>query len=160
MMERTDRHCRFLLRLLAPNTRLYTEIITAAALVRGDRRDLLSHDDSEHPLALQLGGSDPAELATAAGYGQEAGYDEINLNVGCPSDRVQAGQFGAALMAAPDRVAESVAAMADAVGVPVTVKTRLGIDDQDNYEFLQAFVDAVADAGCRRSVCVDDCYFV
>ena len=152
MMERTDRHCRYLLRLLAPNTRLYTEMITAAALVRGDRQVLLSHDASEHPLALQLGGSDPAELATAARYGQEAGYDEINLNVGCPSDRVQAGQFGAALMAAPERVAESVAAMADAVRVPVTVKTRLGIDDQDNYEFLKAFVDAVVAAGCRTII--------
>jgi tRNA-dihydrouridine synthase A len=152
MMERTDRHCRFLLRLLAPNTRLYTEMITAAALVRGDRQDLLRHDASEHPLALQLGGSDPAELATAAGYGQEAGYDEINLNVGCPSNRVQAGQFGAVLMAAPDRVAESVAAMADAVRVPVTVKTRLGIDDQDNYEFLKKFVDAVVAAGCRTII--------
>ncbi len=152
MMERTDRHCRILLRLLAPHAWLYTEMITAAALVRGDPERLLQFHDSEHPVALQLGGSDPADLATAAGYGQEAGYDEINLNVGCPSDRVQAGRFGAALMAAPERVAESVAAMSDVVGLPVTVKTRLGIDDQDSYEFLQAFVDAVADAGCRSII--------
>ena len=152
MTERTDRHCRFLLRLLAPNTWLYTEMITSAALVRGDTERLLRFDDAEHPVALQLGGSDPAELAQAARYGQEAGYDEINLNVGCPSDRVQAGRFGAALMAAPDEVAASVIAMAEAVDVPVTVKTRLGIDDQDSYEFLHGFVDAVAGAGCRTII--------
>ncbi len=152
MMERTDRHCRFLLRLLAPNAWLYTEMITAAALVRGDPERLLRFHDSEHPVALQLGGSDPVELAQAARYGQEAGYDEINLNVGCPSDRVQAGRFGAALMAAPQQVAAGVAAMSDAVGLPVTVKTRLGIDDQDSYEFLHAFVGAVAEAGCRTII--------
>jgi len=152
MMERTDRHCRFLLRLLAPNAWLYTEMITAAALIRGDPQRLLRFHESEHPVALQLGGSDPAELARAARYGQEAGYDEINLNVGCPSNRVQAGRFGAALMAAPDEVAESVAAMSDAVDVPVTVKTRLGIDDQDSYEFLHRFVGAVAGAGCRTII--------
>jgi len=148
MMERTDRHCRFLLRLLAPNAWLYTEMITAVALIRGDRHELLRYDASEHPLALQLGGSDPAELAEAACYGEDAGYDEINLNVGCPSDRVQAGRFGAALMAAREKVADSVAAMSDAVNVPVTVKTRLGIDDQDSYEFLHGFVGTVAAAGC------------
>ncbi|MFP6828804.1 MAG: tRNA dihydrouridine(20/20a) synthase DusA [Gammaproteobacteria bacterium] len=152
MMERTDRHCRYLLRLLARNAWLYTEMITAVALIRGDRQELLRYDPSEHPLALQLGGSDPAELAEAARYGEDAGYDEINLNLGCPSDRVQAGKFGAALMAAPERVAESIAAMSDAVDVPVTVKTRLGIDDQDSYEFLHGFVGTVAEAGCRTFI--------
>ncbi|MCZ6584732.1 MAG: tRNA dihydrouridine(20/20a) synthase DusA, partial [Gammaproteobacteria bacterium] len=152
MMERTDRHCRFLLRLLAPNAWLYTEMITTAALVRGDPEHLLQFDQSEHPVALQLGGSDPAELAQAARYGQEAGYDEINLNVGCPSDRVQAGRFGAALMAAPEQVAAGVAAMSDAVNLPVTVKTRLGIDNQDSYEFLHGFVGAVTEAGCRTII--------
>ncbi len=152
MMERTDRHCRFLLRLLAPNTRLYTEMITAIALIRGKREELLRYDASEHPLALQLGGSDPAELATAARYGEDAGFDEINLNVGCPSDRVQAGRFGAALMASPQTVAEGVAAMTNEVDTPVTVKTRLGIDDQDSYEFLHAFVGVVAEAGCQTII--------
>ena len=152
MMERTDRHCRFLLRLLAPNAWLYTEMITTAALVRGDPEHLLQFDQSEHPVALQLGGSDPAELAQAARYGQDAGYDEINLNVGCPSDRVQAGRFGAVLMAEPQQVAAGVAAMCDAVDVPVTVKTRLGIDNQDSYEFLHSFVGAVTEAGCRTII--------
>jgi tRNA-dihydrouridine synthase A len=149
MMERTDRHCRFLLRLLAPNAWLYTEMVTAIALIRGDHKDLLRYDDSEHPIALQLGGCDPADLAEAARYGEEAGYDEVNLNVGCPSDRVQAGQFGAALMASPTRVAAGVAAMSAAVDIPVTVKTRLGIDNQDSYEFLCEFVEEVAASGCR-----------
>ena len=152
MMERTDRHCRYLLRLLAPNAWLYTEMITAAALIRGDPQRLLRFHESEHPVALQLGGNDSAELAQAARYGQDAGYDEINLNVGCPSDRVQAGRFGAALMAEPQQVAAGVAAMSDAVDVPVTVKTRLGIDDQDSYEFLHRFVGAVAEAGCRTII--------
>ncbi len=152
MMERTDRHCRFLLRLLAPNAWLYTEMITAAALVRGNPQRLFQFHDSEHPVALQLGGSDPAELAQAARFGQEAGYDEINLNVGCPSNRVQAGRFGAALMAMPQQVAAGVAAMSDAVSLPVTVKTRLGIDDQDSYEFLHRFVGEVAEAGCRTII--------
>ncbi len=151
-MARTDRHCRFLLRLLAPNAWLYTEMITALALIRGDHQDLLRYDASEHPLALQLGGSDPDELARAARYGQDAGYDEINLNVGCPSDRVQAGQFGAALMASPGQVAAVVAAMSEAVDVPVTVKTRLGIDDRDSYEFLHDFVGAVSHSGCRTII--------
>jgi tRNA-dihydrouridine synthase A len=152
MMDRTDRHCRYLLRLLAPNAWLYTEMITAVALIRGDREEILRHDASEHPLALQLGGSDPAELSMAARYGEDAGYDEINLNVGCPSDRVQAGRFGAALMAFPERVAEGVAAMSAVVDIPVTVKTRLGIDDQDSYEFLCSLVDAVAATGCRTII--------
>ena len=148
MMERTDRHCRYLLRLISPETRLYTEMITAAALVQGGRLHLLEFNPSEHPVALQLGGSDPGELARAAALGAAEGYDEINLNVGCPSDRVQSGRFGAALMAEPQRVAACLRAMMEAVDVPVTVKTRTGIDDLDSYEFLHGFVGAVAEAGC------------
>ena len=149
MMERTDRHCRYLLRLLAPHAWLYTEMITAAALLNGDHQRLLRFDPSEHPLALQLGGSDAEELAAAARLGEQAGFDEINLNVGCPSDRVQAGCFGAALMRDGAQVANCIAAMQAAVNVPVTVKTRLGVDDHDSYEFLQGFVHQVAAAGCR-----------
>ena len=148
MMERTDRHCRYLLRLISPETRLYTEMITAAALVQGGRLHLLEFHPSEHPVALQLGGSDPGELARAAALGAAEGYDEINLNVGCPSDRVQSGRFGAALMAEPQRVAACLGAMMEAVDVPVTVKTRTGIDDLDSYGFLHGFVGAVAEAGC------------
>jgi tRNA-dihydrouridine synthase A len=148
MMDRTDRHLRYLLRLLAPHARLYTEMVTARALLHGDVERLLRFSPAEHPIALQLGGNDPAELAEAARRGEQAGYDEINLNVGCPSDRVQAGCFGAALMLEPQRVAECVAAMRAAVAVPVTVKTRLGVDDHDDYEFLQDFVERVAAAGC------------
>ena len=129
MMERTDRHCRYFLRLLSPNSWLYTEMITAAALVDGGRLHLLAFHPNEHPVALQLGGSEPAKLAQAARLGAEAGYDEINLNVGCPSDRVQSGRFGASLMAEPMKVAACVTAMIRAVDVPITVKTRLGIDD-------------------------------
>jgi tRNA-dihydrouridine synthase A len=152
MMERTDRHCRFFLRLLAPHAWLYTEMITAVAVARGDREHLLAFHPDEHPVALQLGGNDPAALAAAAHHGQQAGYDEINLNVGCPSDRVRSGRFGAALMATPERVAECVAAMSDRVRVPVTVKTRLGIDDCDSYGFLRNLVQHVARAGCRTII--------
>jgi len=148
MMDRSDRHFRFLTRLLAPHALLYTEMLTARALLHGDAERLLRFDGAEHPVALQLGGSDPAELASAARLGERAGYDEINLNVGCPSDRVQAGCFGAALMLDAPRVAECVAAMRCAVDVPVTVKTRLGVDDHDSYEFLQGFVATVEAAGC------------
>ena len=148
MMDRTDRHFRYLLRLLAPHARLYTEMITARALLHGDAEKLLRFCGAEHPVALQLGGSDPAELGAAARLGEVAGYDEINLNVGCPSDRVQAGCFGAALMLEPQRVAECVMAMREAVGVPVTVKTRLGVDDHDSYEFAYDFIARVAAAGC------------
>jgi tRNA-dihydrouridine synthase A len=148
MMDRTDRHFRFLVRRLAPHARLYTEMITARALKYGDVRKLLEFDAAEHPVALQLGGSDPGELAAAARLGADAGYDEINLNVGCPSDRVQAGCFGAALMRTPDLVADCVAAMRAAVPVPVTVKTRLGVDEHDSYEFLCELVTRVARAGC------------
>jgi tRNA-dihydrouridine synthase A len=152
MMDRTDRHFRYLLRLLAPHARLYTEMITARALSHGDAERLLRFSAAEHPVALQLGGSDPAELAAAARRGELAGYDEINLNVGCPSDRVQAGCFGAALMLEPRRVAECVAAMRAAVTVPITVKTRLGVDDHDTYEFAHGFIATVAGAGCDTFV--------
>ena len=152
MMERTDRHCRYLLRLFSPNSWLYTEMITATALVDGGRVHLLAFHPDEHPVALQLGGSEPQRLARAARLGEQAGYDEINLNVGCPSDRVQSGRFGAALMGEPGQVATCVRAMRRSVDVPVTVKTRLGIDDLDSYAFLRRFVDAVSEAGCRTVV--------
>jgi tRNA-dihydrouridine synthase A len=148
MMDRSDRHFRFLTRLLSPHARLYTEMITARALLHGDAPRLLRFDATERPLALQLGGSDPSELAAAARLGADAGYDEINLNVGCPSDRVQAACFGAALMLTPGRVADCVAAMRAAVAVPVTVKTRLGVDHHDSYEFAHSFVATVAAGGC------------
>jgi len=147
MMDWSDRHCRFLHRLLAPHALLYTEMIVAAAIVRGNAARLLEFHPAEHPLALQLGGCDPTELAKAARIGESFGYDEINLNVGCPSDRVKSGAFGACLMLRPSLVAQCVRAMRDAVGVPVTVKCRIGVDDQDSYEFFAAFVDAVIAAG-------------
>jgi tRNA-dihydrouridine synthase A len=152
MMDRTDRHLRYLLRLLAPQARLYTEMITARALLHGDAGKLLRFAEVEHPVALQLGGADPAELAAAARLGVAAGYDEVNLNVGCPSDRVQAGCFGAALMLEPKRVAECVRAMREAVAVPVTVKTRLGVDDHDSYEFARDFIAEIAEAGCTTFI--------
>lgn len=147
MMDWTDRHCRYFHRLLSPRARLYTEMVTSAALVRGGQMRLLEHSQQEHPLALQLGGSDPRELAQAARLGAEAGYDEINLNVGCPSDRVQSGRFGACLMLEPVLVAECVRAMRDAVALPVTVKCRIGVDDQDDYAGLQHFTERMLDAG-------------
>ncbi len=149
MMDWTDRHCRYFHRLLAPHARLYTEMITSAALVRGGQLRLLEHDPRERPLALQLGGSDPAELAFAAAAGAQAGYDEINLNVGCPSDRVQSGRFGACLMREPALVAECVSAMREAVDIPVTVKCRIGVDEQDAYADLQHFTESVRRAGVR-----------
>jgi tRNA-dihydrouridine synthase A len=152
MMDRTDRHLRYLLRLIAPHARLYTEMITAKALLHGDAERLLRFDEAEHPVALQLGGSEPDELAEAARLGEAAGYDEINLNCGCPSDRVQAGCFGAALMLEPNRVAECVRAMRAAVAVPVTVKTRLGVDDHDSYGFVRDFVGTVSAAGCETFI--------
>ncbi len=147
MMEWTDRHCRYFHRLFAPHALLYTEMIVAAALVRGDAQRLLESDPAEQPVALQLGGCDPLELAAAARIGAAAGYAEINLNVGCPSDRVQNGSFGACLMLRPALVAECVARMREAVRVPVTVKCRIGIDERDDYEFFAAFVAAVAATG-------------
>ena len=148
MMDWTDRHCRVFHRLLAPSARLYTEMVHANAVIHGDRGRLLGFDPVEQPLALQLGGSEPALLAQAARIGQDWGYDEINLNCGCPSDRVQAGRFGACLMREPGLVAECVAAMVAAVDIPVTVKCRLGVDDEHDYERFRAFIDQVAAAGC------------
>ena len=147
MMDWTDRHCRFFHRLLAPGARLYTEMVHANAVIHGDRERLLGFDPVEQPLALQLGGSDPALLAQAARIAADWGYDEINLNCGCPSDRVQAGRFGACLMREPALVAECVAAMAAAVAIPVTVKCRLGVDEDKDYEQFAAFVDAQVAAG-------------
>ncbi|MGD0142640.1 MAG: tRNA dihydrouridine(20/20a) synthase DusA [Rhizomicrobium sp.] len=147
MMDWTDRHCRVLHRLLSARARLYTEMVTAEAVIRGDRARLLGFDASEHPVALQLGGAEPARLAEAARIGAEFGYDEINLNVGCPSDRVQSGRFGACLMREPALVADCVAAMRAAVCVPVTVKCRLGVDDQDPETSLRTLIDACARAG-------------
>jgi len=147
MMDYTDRHCRYLLRLLSPHALLYTEMVTAQAVVHGDVERLLAFDPAEHPVALQLGGADPDLLARAARLGAERGYDEINLNVGCPSDRVQSGRFGACLMAEPALVADCMRAMKEAVRVPVTVKCRIGIDDRDDYAFFERFVSTVREAG-------------
>ncbi len=148
MMDWTDRHCRFFHRLIAPDVLLYTEMVTTPAIMHGDREKLLGFDAAEKPLALQLGGNDADALARCAEIGEQWGYDEINLNCGCPSDRVQEGAFGACLMAEPQTVAASVAAMRRAARIPVTVKSRIGIDDQDSYEFLKHFIETVAAAGC------------
>jgi tRNA-dihydrouridine synthase A len=150
MMDWTDRHCRYLHRLMSKHTLLYTEMVTSPALVRGGALHLLDHNAQEHPVALQLGGSDPAELAEAARLGAQAGYDEINLNVGCPSDRVQSGSFGAVLMEQPALVAKCVAAMRRAVDVDVTVKCRIGVDDQDPETVLPEFLAHIVGAGCER----------
>jgi tRNA-dihydrouridine synthase A len=147
MMEWTDRHCRYLHRLYAPHALLYTEMIVAAAIVRGDAARLLAHDAHEHPVALQLGGCDPKELAAAARIGTEAGYAEINLNVGCPSDRVKNGSFGACLMLKPALVADCVRSLKEATALPVTVKCRIGIDDREDYEFFADFATQVVEAG-------------
>jgi tRNA-dihydrouridine synthase A len=150
MMDYTDRHCRYFWRQISRRTLLYTEMITTAAILRGDRQKLLAFSPEEKPLALQLGGDDPKTLAECAQIGQDWGYDEINLNVGCPSDRVQNGQFGACLMARPQQVADCVTKMQQAVSIPITVKHRIGIDDRDSYENLAEFVQIVAEAGCQR----------
>jgi tRNA-dihydrouridine synthase A len=152
MMDWTDRHCRFFHRLLSRHARLYTEMVTAEAVLRGDRDRLLAFSPAEHPVALQLAGCDPAALAEAAVVGEARGYDEINLNVGCPSERVQDGRFGACLMAEPELVARCVAAMRRQLKVPVTVKCRIGIDDQDSERDLDRFVSAVAGAGCQSFI--------
>jgi len=152
MMEWTDRHCRYFLRLISARAFLYTEMVTADAVLYGDLERVLGFDTAEHPVGLQLGGSDPKKLAEAARIGAAHGYDEINLNIGCPSDRVQSGRFGACLMAEPALVADCVKAMRDAVAIPVTVKCRIGIDDQDAEESLDAFIDSVADAGCETFI--------
>ena len=152
MMEWTDRHERYFLRLIARRVRLYTEMIPTGAILHGHAERFLRFDPAEHPVALQLGGADPDALARCAALGARFGYDEINLNVGCPSGRVQNARFGACLMAEPDLVARCVAAMAAAVDLPVTVKTRIGIDDQDSYAFLARLVEAVAAAGCATLI--------
>jgi len=148
MMDWTDRHCRYFHRLIAPDILLYTEMVTTPAIIHGERERLLGFSEKEKPLALQLGGSYPDALARCAEVGEQWGYDEINLNCGCPSDRVQEGSFGACLMAEPQLVADCVAAMQRAVSIPVTVKSRIGIDDFDHYDFLKNFVETVAAAGC------------
>jgi tRNA-dihydrouridine synthase A len=152
MMDWTDRHCRYFLRQFSPRVLLYTEMIVAQAILNGDRPYLLEFDPAEHPVALQLGGAEPGQLAQAAAIGAGFGYDEINLNVGCPSDRVQQATFGACLMAQPRLVADCVRAMTGAVDVPVTVKCRIGIDDRDDWPFLREFVGAIAEAGCRTVI--------
>jgi tRNA-dihydrouridine synthase A len=149
MMERTDRHCRYFLRLLSRRTMLYSEMITTSAVLRGDRERLLGFDAAEHPSGLQLGGSDPEALAECTRLAEAFGYDEVNLNLGCPSARVQAARIGVCLMADPDLVARCIRAMIAATRLPVTVKTRIGIDKSDSYEALAAFVRRLADAGCR-----------
>ena len=153
MMDYTDRHCRYLMRLLSPSALLYTEMVTDKALLHGDPSRLLAFDSVEQPVALQLGGSDPRDLASAAIIGEQFGYREINLNCGCPSDRVKSGRFGACLMGEPERVAECISAMQDAVKIPVTVKCRIGIepgmDHADDLQFLHKFVSSVAQVGCR-----------
>jgi tRNA-dihydrouridine synthase A len=150
MMDRTDRHFRYFMRQITRRTLLYTEMVTSAAIAHGDRQRLLGFSLAEKPLALQVGGDDPKVLALCAQIAADMGYDEINLNVGCPSDRVQSGNFGACLMAQPERVAECVAAMGQAATIPVTVKHRIGIDDRDAYEDMMQFVATVAAAGCDR----------
>jgi tRNA-dihydrouridine synthase A len=152
MMDWTDRHCRSLHRVMSSRALLYTEMVTSGAVVHGDREKLLGYHPEQHPVALQLGGSDPAELAQAARIAEDYGYDEVNLNVGCPSDRVQSGRFGACLMREPDLVAECMAAIKDAVKVPATVKCRIGVDDQDPEEALFALVDRSAAAGIESFV--------
>lgn len=152
MMNWTDRHDRFFLRLISRHARLYTEMVTTGALLHGDAVAHLRFDESEHPLALQLGGCEPAAMAACARLAEDAGYDEVNINVGCPSDRVQNGRFGACLMREPQRVADCVAAMRDVVRIPVTVKTRIGVDHDDSYDFLARFAEAVAAAGCETLI--------
>lgn len=147
MLDWTDRHCRYFLRAISRHTLLYTEMVTTGAIIFG-KGDYLTFNDAEHPVALQLGGSDPADMARCSELAQQRGYDEVNINVGCPSDRVQNGRFGACLMAEPETVADCVKAMQKAVDIPVTVKSRIGIDDMDEYEDLTRFIQIVADAGC------------
>ncbi|OEE07401.1 tRNA dihydrouridine(20/20a) synthase DusA [Vibrio cyclitrophicus ZF264] len=150
MLDWTDRHCRYFHRLLSQQTLLYTEMVTTGAILHG-KGDFLEYNEQEHPLALQLGGSNPVDLAACAKLAGERGYDEVNLNVGCPSDRVQNGRFGACLMAEPELVADCVSAMKEVTDIPITVKTRIGIDDQDSYEFLTKFVSTVSEkGGCEQ----------
>ena len=148
MMDWTDRHCRYFHRLLAPSAVLYTEMVTTGAIIHGNTDRFLAFNPEEQPVALQLGGSEPEDLAACARIAQKYGYDEINLNVGCPSDRVQRGRFGACLMLEPDLVRDCMSAMIDAVDIPVTIKTRLGVDDHYNYQYMSDFVGRVAESGC------------
>lgn len=152
MMDCTDRHYRAFARTLTQKTLLYTEMVTTGAIIHGDRQYLLGYSDIEHPIALQLGGSDPKDLAECSKIAEDLGYDEVNLNVGCPSDRVQAGRFGACLMKEPDLVAECIDKMQRSVSIPVTVKTRLGVDDQDSYALLCRFIEKVAATGCNTFI--------
>jgi tRNA-dihydrouridine synthase A len=152
MMDWTDRHCRYFLRQVSSRVRLYTEMITTGALIHGDVERHLAFREEEHPVAVQLGGSEPQELQHCARVAEDYGYDEINLNIGCPSERVQKGAFGACLMAEPQLVAECVAAIREAVSIPVTVKHRIGIDQVESYDFVRNFVDVVAKAGCRTFI--------
>jgi len=152
MMDWTDRHCRYFHRLITPHVKLYTEMVTTGALLHGDAERFLRFDEAEHPVALQLGGSEPDDLARCAEMGQKHGYDEINLNCGCPSDRVQSGRFGACLMKEPDHVAHCFEAMDKVVDIPVTIKCRIGIDDEESFEFLDRFVEASADKGCKTFI--------
>ncbi len=149
MLDCTDRHARYFMRQISHHAVMYTEMVTTGALIHGDRSRFLDFDPAEHPIALQLGGSDPAAMAQCAGFAQQWGYDEVNINVGCPSDRVQSGSFGACLMQDPELVAENVKAMTAEVDIPVTVKTRIGVDDQEPREALWSLTDAVANAGCQ-----------
>jgi len=152
MMDWTDRHCRYFLRLISKRAWLYTEMVTTGAILFGDKERFLGFHEAEHPIALQLGGSDPEALAKAALEGERSGYDEININIGCPSDRVQNGRFGACLMAEPERVADGISAIQDRISLPVTVKTRIGIDDRDDYGFLRDFIGKIDEAGCRHVI--------
>ncbi len=152
MMDWTDRHCRYFHRLLAPNALLYTEMVTTGALIHGDKQMHLNFNQEEQPLALQLGGSDPKDLATSTKLGEDWGYQEINLNCGCPSDRVQKGRFGACLMKEPEHVATCVRSMINSTSLPVTVKCRIGVDECEDKEFLYDFVNKVADSGCKTFI--------
>merc|ERR1712000_339052 len=152
MMEWSDRHCRYFWRLMSKEALLYTEMVTTGALIHGDRSRFLRYHEAEHPLALQLGGSDPAALAQCARLTEEWGYDEVNLNVGCPSDRVQNNMIGACLMAHPALVSDCIKAMQDATAIDVTIKHRIGIDDMDSYQQLHDFVGQVADTGCKTFI--------
>lgn len=152
MMDWTDRHCRYFHRLIAPSVLLYTEMVTTGALLNGQTERFLRYSQEEHPIALQLGGSEPKDLALSAKMGEDAGYDEINLNCGCPSERVQSGAFGACLMREPELVRDCVQAMKDITSIPVTVKCRIGIDDSEDYQLLEDFIGTIANAGCETFI--------
>jgi len=152
MLDWTDRHCRYFHRLISPEIVLYTEMLTTGALLNSDRTDLLAYDQSEHPVVIQLGGSNPEDLAVCAKMAEEAGFDEVNINIGCPSDRVQSGRFGACLMREPELVAECVEKMRQTVTIPVTLKTRIGVDNDADYDFFKRFVSINRDAGCETFI--------